>query len=794
MKEKYNPEKRYGITILSIAFAFSVASGQDRDRLVDLEPFEVRTDGDVGYHSTHAAEVSRMAMPIADIPMSVTILNQEFIEDVMARSTEDVLEYVPGFIPESNNDDWVIRGFANANTKFLNGFLQQSSIGKVSVANVERVEVLRGPAAVLFGQGGYAASVNRVTKRPRERAHTMLRAGYGPQDSINFEVDHGGPIGETNFFYRISGVYDDGKYYRGISHDEKAFGGSLLWQMSNRTRLTLETVYVEETDAGAVWSQPMMLGEFRGYTLPDGSFLSYGRNRQNYASPGDIRRWKRGFSMLDFQHAINPNVALRMQFAHDTKDQYYNETQPNSGSITILQDAVFLPLRWRIREQDVENYRARTEFVITFETGPARHRILAGFSWDQSDAMRLNHSTGYNRGGITNERVLDRGRDLLRPGRDVGNRYNVYPDLTLAEFLTDIGLAGFNRTMLPPINVINPAMSPQVPAPESLEVGLSNEEGLRPTLAVDTDVQDLVLNREFYIADMISFNEDRFFLTGGVRHTRSFDRRFDNETQTNDREAQVSNTTASFGTVYHIRQDQSLTFYANANSSFIPEFRRQPDNSPLPPEEGNQKEFGLRFALRDASIQGMFSFYEIRQQNVVIRDPDWDEDDGDRFFVLIDGIRSRGMEFSLNARFTDNFRLYGGYAYTDARDTSDNSRIYAVPRHNITSFARYTVRLRQRETLDFMLGTIYIGSRPINPNVISSLGGVDNAPDWTIPGAWRFDLSTRYSFRSSSRVRYQVRAKVKNLFDNQEIIKRADRVSVQLREGRTYQIDLRIRF
>jgi outer membrane receptor protein involved in Fe transport len=790
-------KKRFTLTILTMAFAFSITSGQDRERLIDLEPFEVRTDGDVGYHSTHAAEVSRMAMPIGDIPMSVTILNQEFIEDVMARSTEDVLEYVPGFIPESNNDNWVIRGFANANTKFMNGFLQQESIGKVSVANVERVEVMRGPAAVLFGQGGYAASVNRVTKRPLERTHTMLRAGYGPQDSLRFEVDHGGPIGKSKFFYRITGVYDDGEYYRRISHDEKAIGGSLRWQMTNRTRLTLETVYVEETDQGAVWRQPMMLGNFKGFTLPDESFVSYGRNRQGYSAPVDIRQWKRGFTMLDFQHAFNRNIALRVQATRDTKDQYYNETQPEQGSLTFLQDAVLMPRRWRIREQDVVNYRSRNELVVTFDTGPARHRILAGFSWDQSDAEVINRESGYNRGGITSPVVVNRGHDLLNPGGHVGSRYNVYPDLTLAEFLTDVRLAGFNPNMIPPINVINPAFSPPVPPREEVDVGLSPTEGLRPTLRVNRNSNDLTINREFYIADMLSFNQDRFFLTGGARRTRTFDRRYDNLTQTNVREAVAHATTYSFGTVYHIRRDQSLTLYANANSSFIPEFRRQPDGEPLPPEEGNQKEFGLRFALREGTIQGMFSIYEIKQQNVAISDPDSDE--GEDRYILIDGIRSRGVEFSLNARVSDNLLWFGGYAYTDARDTSDNSRVYAVPYHHITSFLRYTVRLRQRETLDFMLGTIYIGSRPIQPQIIRSLGGGDlgvaNAPDWTMPGAWRFDFSTRYRIRrTSGGPRYEVRAKVSNLFDNQDIVKRANRVSLQLQPGRTFQIDFRIRF
>jgi iron complex outermembrane receptor protein len=67
------------------------------DKVFELDVFEVTTDEDFGYQSTHASEVTRMNTAIRDIPMSVTILNQEFIEDTLARSTEDVLEYVPGF-------------------------------------------------------------------------------------------------------------------------------------------------------------------------------------------------------------------------------------------------------------------------------------------------------------------------------------------------------------------------------------------------------------------------------------------------------------------------------------------------------------------------------------------------------------------------------------------------------------------------------------------------------------------------------------------------------------------------
>ena len=136
-----------------------------------------------------------------------------------------MLEYVPGFVATSNNDSWTVRGFANANTKFLNGFLQQESIGKVSLANVERVEVLKGPAAVLYGQGGYAATVNRVTKRPLARSVTTVRGSIGPVESWRGEIDTSGPVGSESspLRYRLTAVYDDGYYYRKVTHGEKAF-------------------------------------------------------------------------------------------------------------------------------------------------------------------------------------------------------------------------------------------------------------------------------------------------------------------------------------------------------------------------------------------------------------------------------------------------------------------------------------------------------------------------------------------------------------------------------------------
>ncbi len=746
---------------------------------VELSPFEVTSNRDIGYQSTHAAEVTRMNTAIADIPMNVSVLNQEFLEDTLARTTEDVLEYVPGFVPTSNNDAWTVRGFANANTKFLNGFLQQESIGKVSIANVERVEVLKGPAAVLFGQGGYAATVNRVTKRPREKAATSLRAGYGPMESWRVEVDSTGPLGgrSSPFRYRVTGVYDDGEYYRRLSHDEKAYSAAVSWQIARDTRLTVEHLYVKEEDGGGVWRQPMYRAEPRGFALADGTFLAYGDNRQGYAAPGDLRRWERGFAMADLQHAFNRHLQLRVQFAYDTKDQLYDETQPEQGSLTFLRDAVLMPKRWRVRIQDVDNYRSRNELVAHFTTGPARHRGLLGFSWDQSDGLVWNRDGGYNRGGLAPTAAALNQR---WPANHVGSRFNQYPNLTLADFLVDIRRAGFNPNMVPPVNVIDPSRSPPVQGKAD-----------RPPLPAGNRNLDLTRNTEFYVADVVSFLEERLFFTGGLRRTETADRRFNSTTNVTNFDNRADSTTFSAGVVYHLDRARKVTLYANANSSFVPTFVRQPDGTTLDPEEGNQMEAGVRFSLAGDRIQGLVSVYEIKQQNVTQDDPD--RTDGD-WYIQIDGIKSRGAEFNLNARFTAGWSMMGGYAYNDSRDTRTGVRSMYAPYHMFTAFNKYAFRSGPLKGLDLALGSIFLGARPIDPTPLTTLGGLANTPSWTMPAKWRFDAVLRYALPVKGRVQYVFGAKVQNLTDNQEIYKLADSNSVQRQPGRTLQTSLTARF
>lgn len=137
-----------------------------KEEPVQLSVFEVTTSKDIGYKSTNAAEATRMNTPIEDIPMNVSIYNQQFIEDLLATDTSELMAYEPSLVKTTNNDGFMARGSASVGSNFLNGFAQTGGFGSQPLANIERVEVLRGPAAVLYGSGGYGGIINRVTKQP----------------------------------------------------------------------------------------------------------------------------------------------------------------------------------------------------------------------------------------------------------------------------------------------------------------------------------------------------------------------------------------------------------------------------------------------------------------------------------------------------------------------------------------------------------------------------------------------------------------------------------------------------
>ncbi|MSU49261.1 MAG: hypothetical protein EXS37_09285 [Opitutus sp.] len=734
---------------------------------ISLSVFEVTTTKDIGYQSMHAASATRTNALIADTPMNIAVYNQQFLEDINASLTNDVMDYVPGVVALNEDGGYLSRGSNSVGANYLNGFAQTTGYGSESVANIERIEVIRGPDAILYGSGAYGGSFNRVTKRPKPVQETNVRTTVGGvrgHASVTTSFDNTGPVPIGNgkrFQYRLSAVWDDSTTYFGGSYREKALGPTVTWNVAPNTKLTV--MYLRGWQQRQAHGQtPVVGGNVEGIIVGNGTLQRFGKRNQRYTIPEDFRRNLRQVSGYDLTHAFTPALQFRSEFQYEVRDQQNTETVIDQQAMTILADAALMPRYWRDQPRLTRNYKARNELYWNVKTGPVHHRLLAGQSLtEQYDRTQQSNTVG-NWGGIpaNNPALTDNGRHA-NSGATRGVAWNFFPTLTLAQFIANPRAAGYNTNLILPINVINPADSPAVPPVAQ-----------RSPVYLASDAKTVVQAMDYFINDHFSMANERLFFVLGVRQSQT------TRSSTNfvsgtfpfmtyaaaPTRTEVVNkaTTGSGGAVWHLNARKTLSLYVSAQNGFTPVFNLQADGSPLKPQTSFQKEVGIKFSLLEGRLQGVIDGYHNQLHNVVVADPS-----NPGYFLQQDGVINEGLEFTLNTRLTDNWSSFGGFAYIQAADPRTKLAQYMQPKHSGTLFNRYAFSKGPLKGFSVSLGTIYSGSRDIQISTsgrtaITAGGG---QPIWHPPAYWRVDAIAGYRFKAG-KILYDVTFKAKNLTDN----------------------------
>src|SRR4051812_3563920 len=166
-----------------------------------------------GVRATRTA--TKTATDIRNVPQALTTVSEAQIEDQQLRSIADLLNFVPGASygsGESNRDQIVLRGNSSTADFFVDGVRDDVQYFR-DFYNVDRVEVLKGPNAMIFGRGGGGGIVNRVLKRPSLGAYRQATAsgdGFGGF-RLTGDVDH--PLG-ASIGIRLNAIYEDGDSFR----------------------------------------------------------------------------------------------------------------------------------------------------------------------------------------------------------------------------------------------------------------------------------------------------------------------------------------------------------------------------------------------------------------------------------------------------------------------------------------------------------------------------------------------------------------------------------------------------
>ncbi|MDP3069228.1 MAG: TonB-dependent receptor [Opitutaceae bacterium] len=209
--------------------------------VIRLSEFQVSTTADKGYRAGNSVSATRIDTPIKELPFAISAFTSQFIADIGARDLFDVVQYAPGVTSagrefNGGNAVYNIRGFDQAPQH--NGFVGE---GYVDTVSVDRVEVVKGPSSLLYGQVAPGGTVNYITKRPGARSFTTVGAQIGTHDFWRTTLDVNQPLVGKTLLFRFNGSFENGlEFITPGKQRTTVLAPVITWRITDRVALTVD--------------------------------------------------------------------------------------------------------------------------------------------------------------------------------------------------------------------------------------------------------------------------------------------------------------------------------------------------------------------------------------------------------------------------------------------------------------------------------------------------------------------------------------------------------------------------
>jgi iron complex outermembrane recepter protein len=330
-----------------------------------------------GYRVTDTNTATKTDTPIRDVPGNIQVIPQEIIKDQGAIRIDEAVRNVSGvnFSQNSGGRDSLfnVRGF-EAN-QYKNGFLEDffSTRTETEIANIERIEILKGPASVLFGQSQPSGTINIVTKKPLKQPYLVSSFTAGSYELIRPSFDISWPLNKDgSLAYRLNFAFESADSFRDTVQTERVFVAPVLqWEISDRTTLTLEGEYLADErpiDRGivAIGNSPadLPVSRFLGDATRQGEFDEY-----------------RGY--LSLKHQFSDRFTFNSSFRVTSSREEGSSLEASE----LLEDNRTLLLGGFAGGQYYETYTWQNDLISKFNTGAIDHTLLFGFELNRKTAF-----------------------------------------------------------------------------------------------------------------------------------------------------------------------------------------------------------------------------------------------------------------------------------------------------------------------------------------------------------------------------------------------------------------------
>ena len=351
-----------------------------------------------GYVATRAVTATKTDTPLIETPQSISVVPRDQIKAQNAQTLNQILRYTPGVTPETRGavatryDMMTIRGFDAS--MYLNGMRLQDlyyTSAQIDPYLLERVEVLKGPTSVMYGQAPAGGLVNQVSKRPTDTALHEIGLEVGSDDHFRATADFSGPLdAQGKFLYRLTatGLTEDGQIDT-TENERMAIAPAFTWKPDGDTRLTLLGLYQNDPKANSYGSIPP-----RGTVL----YNPYGTlSTDFYDGDPNFERFEREQSMLgyEFEKDLDRMWTLRMNARASHTSLAYDSVYGSS----LAADNRTLSRGTASSREGLYNYTTDNQIEAKVATGPLRHTLLGGLDY--------RYTTGFYAVGFGSAPSLD---------------------------------------------------------------------------------------------------------------------------------------------------------------------------------------------------------------------------------------------------------------------------------------------------------------------------------------------------------------------------------------------------
>lgn len=344
-----------------------------------------------GYQATRSLSATKTNTPLRDVPQAATVVTKELAKDQGSRDLNQALRYVPGVHVqqgEGHRDAVTIRGQSSTADFFTDGVRDDVQYYR-DIYNVDVIEVLKGPNAMIFGRGGGGGVVNRVTKKAEFETIREASVTFGSFDTKRVTIDAGG-AGSRDFAFRLNSMYEDSGGFRDYYELERfGFNPTATARLSEQTTLRVSYEFFKD-DRTVDRGIPSYRGLGPAGTADDPLRPSRPSRSAFFGDPRDsYSEFNAHIATATLEHEFDNGMKLRNHMSYGDYDKFYGNVYASSPVVGAPGAETF-NISAYTNDTDRQSFFNQTDLTMRLDHGNGlAHTVVAGVEIGYQDTRQF---------------------------------------------------------------------------------------------------------------------------------------------------------------------------------------------------------------------------------------------------------------------------------------------------------------------------------------------------------------------------------------------------------------------